>query len=290
MSEGLAQQRTTTDRWLAGPVVLVITSSPAADGAVARWAADAAVLRSVPLLVSVSDTVQEPAAGAAFAASMGIIRAHAPGVPARAVPARSYGADARELAADAGLLVVAAGAADTPALAAETDCPLVAVPRHELACPDTAAVMLGVTPWTAEVVIDLAFAEAELRGAPLDAVRVWCNDTVDLGVPSADNLALFDAASERVTRELDLAVSAWSARHPTVDVRQLVIEDDPVPALLACAHRARLLVLGRSVRGPSLGNLVGSPLADLISNARCPVLVVPGDSACHVDGAPNPRH
>lgn len=255
----------------------MITGSAATDTSVARWAADEAILRAAPLLISVVDAVDPCAEGAAFACAMTIVRAHAPDVTAHAVPAHCYGADPGELSADAGLLVIAASAPGMPALAAEADCPVVAVPDGYLTTDRTAPVLLGVAPWTAEVAIDLAFHEAELRDTALDAVRVWFDRDVDLGLPTDRNLARFDAECERAGRELDYALSAWSARHPTVDVRHIVIEDRTVPALVAFSHRAQLLVLGRSAHGMDEAQRFGSPLAPLIADARCPVLVVPGD-------------
>jgi nucleotide-binding universal stress UspA family protein len=254
----------------------MITAS-VATSSVARWAADEANLRAVPLLISVVTAVDPCAVGAAFATAMTMVRAHAPSVTAHAVPAGTYGADPSALSADAGLLVIAANASGMPALAAEADCPVVAVPDGYQTTDRSAPVLLGVAPWTAEVVIDLAFDEAELRETALDAVRIWFDTDVDLGVPSDRNLARFDAECERAGHELDHALSAWSPLHPRVDVRRLVIEDRTVPALVAFSHRAQLLVLGRSAHGLDEGHRLGSPLESLIANARCPVLVVPGD-------------
>jgi nucleotide-binding universal stress UspA family protein len=264
------------NRWAGGPLVM-ITGSAATSTSVARWAADEATLRAVPLLINVVTAIDPCAAGAAFATATTMVRAHTPGLTAHPVPAATYGADPRELSADAGLLVVAANAPGMPALAAEADCPVVAVPDGYLTTDRSAPVLLGVAPWTAEVVIDLAFDEAELRETALDAIRIWFDTDVDLGVPSDRNLARFDAECERAGRELDHTLSAWSSLHPTVDVRHIVIEDHTVPALVAFSHRAQLLVLGRSAHGLDEGRRLGSPLEPLIANARCPVLVVPGD-------------
>ncbi|MBO0874189.1 MAG: universal stress protein [Pseudonocardia sp.] len=261
--------------WAGGPVVMV-TGSAATSPSVARWAADEATLRAASLLISVTDAVDPCAEGTAFASAMTLVRAHAPAVAAHAVPARTYGADPAELSADAALVVVAADAPGTPTLAAEADCPVVAVPDGYLTTDRSAPVLLGVAPWTAEVAIDLAFDEAELRQTALDAVRIWFDRDVDLGVPSDRGLARFDAECDQASRELDYALSAWSSRHPTVDVRHIVIEDSTVPALVAFSHRSQLLVLGRSAHGLDEARRLGSPLEPLIASTRCPVLVVPG--------------
>lgn len=263
------------DAW-AGKAVVMVTGSAATSPSVARWAADEAARRAAPLLISVADAVDPCAEGTAFASAMTIARRHAPGLAAHAVPAHSYGGDPNELSDDAGMLVVAADGPGTPTLAAEADCPVVAVPDGYLPTDRSAPVLLGVAPWTAEVAIDVAFTEAELRETALDAVRIWFDRDVDLGVPSDRNLARFDAQCERAARELDQALSTWSSRHPTVNVRHIVLEDRTVPSLVAFSHRAQLIVLGRSAHGLDEARRLGSPLEPLIANSRCPVLVVPG--------------
>jgi hypothetical protein len=135
-------------------------------------------------VISVADAVDRCAVGAAFGSVMTVVRAHAPGITAHAVPARCYDGDPRELSSDTGLLVIAANAPGAPALATEADCPVVTVPDGYPTASRSAPVPLGVAPWTAEVVIDLAFDEAELpdgAGRGADLVRPRCRPRGDLG-------------------------------------------------------------------------------------------------------------
>ena len=84
-----------------------------------------------------------------------------------------------------------------------------------------------------------------------------------------------DRATERVRRDLDLALSAWTVIYPTVRVERIVAQDHATALLRELSVRAQLLVLGRSGRGALLGLVVGSPAVDLLGRARCPLLVVP---------------
>jgi hypothetical protein len=66
-------------------------------------------------------------------------------------------------------------------------------------------------------------------------------------------------------------VAHAKAAHPAVDVRTVVVDDDPVPFLAALSAQTELLVLGR----PRCTGQQASPVDALVRQAVCPVLVVP---------------
>jgi nucleotide-binding universal stress UspA family protein len=65
--------------------------------------------------------------------------------------------------------------------------------------------------------------------------------------------------------------------HTRVSHRCLVVEGEPVHAMLSAAHEqaADLLVVGRRGAGGSAGLMIGSTSAQLVHRADCPVVVIP---------------
>ncbi len=119
-------------------------------------------------------------------------------------------------------------------------------------------VLLGVTRHArTESVVEFAFEEAAMRGAPLRAIHVWPEQG--------------DAA--RVLRE---ALVAWSEKYPQVEVvHQVWPGTDVARALCDMSHDAQLMVVGA---GPYTGRtrlMRGLLTQDLIDYAGCPVAVVP---------------
>lgn len=255
-SEVTAPRRSAIARWSNRPVV-VAAGHPASARAALRWAAEEAALRGVRLVITTSRKHDCRGEGEAFVAALATARKHAPGVEVHAVDPDARSGEPEEVATNAGLLVLSAAEPAMAATVAEAFCPVVVVPEADP--PRFGPVVLAAAPWTAEGTIELAFHEAAARAARLDAVRIWFDPAVSLGLPTPGSIAAFDAAAGKAGRELDGALAAWSADHPDVEVRRIVIEDDTVAALLALAHGAQLMVLGRSVRGLALAAKVNSP-------------------------------
>ncbi|MDD7939543.1 universal stress protein [Actinomycetospora lutea] len=136
-------------------------------------------------------------------------------------------------------------------------------------------VVLALAPHTSDAVVDAAFEAASRRGARL--LAVWCRG-LERGGPSRDGE---DAGDTDDTDDTDAGrrwwedrLAAWRIVHPRMPVEIRVAENDPVAALVDLSGRARLLVLGRSVRGRVLAALRPSPVPRVVRRARCPVLVV----------------
>ncbi len=288
------------------PVVVGVDGSESAARAV-RWAAAEAALRHAPLrLVSVFTAVPPGRFGdpslsgpyrrhlveaghAALDAAAGVAGEVAPGVEVQPdlregfpVPALlSASGDAvltvvgsRGLGGFTGLLAGSVAVA----LAAHGGSPVVVVRGDEVAPaavgaepPDERPVLVGVDGSPAsEAAIGLAFDEASLRGAPLQALHTW----LDHGLVPALAARIDWAALETEEHAL-LAqrLAGWSQKYPDVDVRGVIECDRPGRAVVAASTAAQLVVVGSRGRGGGAGLFLGSVSHALLHHAHCPVMV-----------------
>ncbi|MEU5281163.1 universal stress protein [Streptomyces asoensis] len=128
---------------------------------------------------------------------------------------------------------------------------------------------------------DWAAREATQRDAPLRLLHagspLGALYTPYLGVPAP---GLLEAEHDRAARLLSGTRSRLAERHPDlrVDVRQA--ETEAVPALLAAADDAELLVLGSRGLGTVAGFLTGSVGLAVVARSERPVVLVrAGESA-----------
>ncbi|MCG8915561.1 universal stress protein [Actinokineospora sp. PR83] len=176
---------------------------------------------------------------------------------------------ARGLGGFPGLLVGSVSAA----VAAHSPCPVVVVrgePRRG------GPVVVGVDGSAAgDTALGLAFAEAELRGAPLVAVRAFGdNGFTTLGPPPLLPADWSGLATDEL-RLLRQWLDRHAPRHPGVDARAVVAQAHPRDALLRQAEHAQLVFVG--TRGIHLlpGSGLGATSSALLHRAPCPVAVVP---------------
>lgn len=283
----------------AAPVVVGIDGSPEAERAL-RWAAAEAVLRRAPLLVVAAlpgprvgeltgmlstaavahrDRTSErlvTAAGQARALGVTDVRSELHPGPAVTALLR-HGPEAQLLVVGShGLAERSGGLTHSVSTAVVTHarCPVVVV--HD-SVPEDGPVVVGVdgSP-TSDRAVELAFAEAELRGAALVAVHAWTDldlaslYALDSPAPVVDPVLLQTAHTE----VLAWALAAPAVRHPRVTVREVVVQDRPVRTLLAEAESAALLVVGSHGRGGFASMLLGSTSRALVHSADCPLVVV----------------
>ncbi|WP_236244660.1 universal stress protein [Streptomyces sp. CC210A] len=116
---------------------------------------------------------------------------------------------------------------------------------------------------------DWAAREAAHRGMPLHLVHAWLWQPLD--VPLAQDR---EAEAQRAQAVLDEAVAAVRSAHPGAAVTAEVVQDTPVPALLAAARDAEMLVLGTRGHGALVGFLLGSYGQQVIAAAERPVVSV----------------
>lgn len=261
-----------------GQTIVICVGSSATAHAALSWATEQARLVGSPVTLGVRANTAPDAEGLAVA--LATVREIAPDAGVDVQRRRTLRELAELAERESGLLVLPADAPNAVGRALDAGCRVALVPDHPVS---EGPVLLGVTTSTAEPAVECAFQQAAAREAVLRAVRVWFDPAVPVGLPTPEAFAAFDEAARRAQRELDGAVDGWAAKYPAVQVRKLVISDDPASALAALTHRARLLVVGRSTRGITTAIRLGSPLARVLRGTRCPVLVVPNGG-----GTPDP--
>jgi nucleotide-binding universal stress UspA family protein len=102
----------------------------------------------------------------------------------------------------------------------------------------------------------------------------------DLGAdPLAGMIAAPAELEAQARRELDLVLAGVDERALPGRIEPTLVRDDPAKALLDAAKGADLLVVGSRGLGAAGDAALGSVSHRVISEASCPVVVVPPDSA-----------
>lgn len=274
-----------------GPGVVVgFDGSPAAARAVRFAAEDAALRRRALSIVCVRATTDaDGPAPLTPAEAIGIARGYLATDQVHLVE-RVGEADVELIAAAAGadLLVVGRGdvfrlgaALGSTALAvvAHAVCPVVTVGMTDPAAADPAATRTGVLAGIrrldhAEVILDVAFTEAELRGCGLEVVHAWRHPEADrhgeIMFPVYDPVLHGAEQGER----LAAAVAKLADKYPEVPVTIAAPHAGAVDAVLVAADSAALVVLGKPHRGPIRELLLGSVGQSLLRQLDCPVIFV----------------
>jgi nucleotide-binding universal stress UspA family protein len=160
-------------------------------------------------------------------------------------------------------------------VAAHAACPVLVVRPVSGAGPNAGRVVVGVdgSPHSAGV-LEFAFEEASMRGVGLTAVHAWrwpAPTGADYLLP-----LIYDAEDLRAeeVRLLTETMAGWQEKYPDVDVRRIVVQGRPGPALLDAARDAALLVVGARGRGGFTGLLLGTVGLAALHHAPCPVAIV----------------
>ncbi|WP_309141348.1 universal stress protein [Streptomyces composti] len=160
-------------------------------------------------------------------------------------------------------------------LAAHGQCPVLVVRRE----PDPdGPIVLGVDGSPAgQRAIEFAFAEAELRGAPVLALHAWSTWTAPMPPPPdpvepyAHEPGALRAEEEQL---LSQALAGHQEKHPDVQVERTVVQGGVREALIEASRSARMLVVGARGRGGFTGLVLGSVSQAMLHHAYCPVAVV----------------
>ncbi len=118
-----------------------------------------------------------------------------------------------------------------------------------------------------------AFAEADLRGVRLRAVRAWrpIMGVTPAGVtPMGETLADIEHYETKLLRR---AVAPWREKYPQVGVVESVVCDSARRALAEASARAELLVIGARDHFGVHALALGTTAHAVIHHAVCPVLV-----------------
>ncbi|GAA4879363.1 universal stress protein [Kitasatospora terrestris] len=182
----------------------------------------------------------------------------------------------RGLSGFAGLLVGSVGLS----VAARADVPVVMVRAAKPAGAEEAGhgepeVVVGLDlRHPAEEVLDLAFEEAELRGARLRAVHGW--DLVPAWSATGWMAPQVDTAEQEASRKAALAeaLAPWRAKYPDTAVVEEVRLGGAAQAVLTHSAGAALVVVGRRDRPLGLGARLGSVAHAVLHHAQAAVAVV----------------
>lgn len=123
--------------------------------------------------------------------------------------------------------------------------------------------------------LPFAFTEAALRGTTLTAVHAWAiPDHPGLTSMRASGGADWSHLVRQAEDVLEESLTAVRADFPGVEVTERVLDEQPVRALLEASRGAQLLVLGSRGRGSLAGLVLGSVSHSAVHGADCPVAVV----------------
>ena len=126
---------------------------------------------------------------------------------------------------------------------------------------------------------EYAFAEADARGAELVAVHTWMDMQIQASLAGLAAAQTEWADVEREQGELlQERLAPLEEKYPNVQVKKIIARDRPVRALTDAAEGAQLLVVGSHGRGGFKGMLLGSTSRALLQSAPCPMMVVRPDS------------
>lgn len=283
-------------------VVVGVDGSDSALGA-ARWAADYAAGRSLPLdllhVVSRLDlhfAAVDPAAqpdrssdgDAALAAAEAAVRSTHPELLVRTVAVKGAVAPAlAEVSQSARLLVVGTGAPDHRSLGGHVvrithraQCPVV-VWRPPLAkrTGKPLPVVVGVDESEGSTrALAEAFDIARSLHASLTVVHMWEIDAAvgmgDLGGQGNMDWDLLDMLQTKQRERMDELVQPLVHAYPNAHVNKVFRDISPAKGLVDLSREAQLVVVGSHGRGRFAEAVLGSVSQNVIHHAECPVLVV----------------
>lgn len=162
------------------------------------------------------------------------------------------------------------------ALSAHSHCPVVVVRggAADQQVHEDGPVVVGVDGTEiSDEAVAFAFEAAAARGAPLVAVHVWSDAEIAAAwaaLPAGVDRNYLQAREEQVLTE---RIAPWCAKFPDIAVREVVVRDRPVHALLRHVAGAALVVVGSRGRGALTGLGLGSVGQGILHHAECPVAV-----------------
>lgn len=177
----------------------------------------------------------------------------------------------------------------TYAMVGHAACPVVVIPnvswKQELHGDGPLVVGVDGSP-ISELAVELAFTEADLRGAELVAVHACSDlallgpdvlgDTGDLPEASVGGRGEGQVVGRGKGQVLAERLAGWQERFPDVTVRRITVRDRPVRALLSWSETAQLVVVGSRGRGGFASMILGSTSRALLHTTSCPLVVVRG--------------
>ncbi|EFC83647.1 universal stress protein [Parafrankia sp. EUN1f] len=133
-----------------------------------------------------------------------------------------------------------------------------------------------------------AYETAQIEKRPVTALLGWTADGLPRPVYEAAVAANHHALTEAATEQLERIIARIPAPVPPVELRKLVVNQDPVEALVAAAKNAEMTVVGQRGAGLVHRILAGSVAHRLLHHSSGPVVVVRG-TAPDTGDAPDRR-
>ena len=287
-------------------VVVAVDGSPASDNAV-RWAANTAMKRDVPLRLASSYTMPQflyaesmvppqelyddlqretmrkidaaRALAVEVAPNLAIGHAVAEGSPIDML---------LEMSRDSGMIVMGSRGLGglsgmvlgsvSGAVVSHANCPVVVVREDNNVTEETkyGPIVVGIDgSEVSRRATEVAFEEAQARGAELIAVHTWIDTQVQApGAGFAVSEDRWKEAHDEKSELLENYLSELGRTYPDVQVKKVITRDRPVRALTEAAQGAQLLITGSHGRGGFKGMLLGSTSRALLQSAPCPMMVV----------------
>ena len=165
----------------------------------------------------------------------------------------------------------------TLAVAARSECTMVAVPAPREGMPPTRGIVVGIDgSAVSEGAVAFAFGQASELGAPLRVVHVWQGRN-PASLFGARNRPV-DDSEDQTQRQRELLgewVTPWADKFPDVAVDVSVVQGNAVHALVDFSRSAQLLVVGCRGLGAVRRVMLGSVSQGILHLATVPVAVVP---------------
>lgn len=159
-------------------------------------------------------------------------------------------------------------------VAAHAHCPVAVVRALPEVLPERPGVVVGVDgSEVSREAVALAFAEADERQLPLTVVHSWFMPYEGRSVVAIDSEEIRRQIAEGERAVAAQSIAGWSEKYPDVQVRQHVVHDHPVAALVDHSKGAELVVVGCRGRGGFGGLVLGSVSQGVLHHAHCPVIV-----------------
>ena len=156
-------------------------------------------------------------------------------------------------------------------LAANARCPLVIVPQGHAAAAHPGPTVVGVHTHDCVQVLRYALEHAERAGGGLRVVHAWQPYPVHSSTYISETDITARQAADLLVEQLKEAQAETSGLRPEIKV----LRGQAVKVLVEQSRDADLIVAGSHRRWLPLTGAVGPTLRDLLSQARCPVAVVP---------------
>lgn len=160
-------------------------------------------------------------------------------------------------------------------VASQSACPVavIAEPSDRMAARDL-PVGVGISLSAgARPALEFAFAEASLRGVPLNAIHSWA----ELDWSESGSRALYATAAEfalRKQQSLRKMLAPIRARYPDVQLSITLSGDSVGAALAKASSRCSVLVVGCRRDGTKLLSRLGPTSSRLVHVAACPLVIV----------------